>query len=177
MDRASIERVRRRRTARGAKAHSDGRAAHRQAGDGQVVAPTHGSEPPLESGSTLCTTSTYFRTLQADCTPAPPNDIERRLAEHQEGLSRWTRSRGPWQLVHQGPLPTRSDAIRRERQLKVGAGPCGSTAGRLCTRRTEDQRRAPGGQRDRRLCRPVAGTARTAGGSSLRSGPSPRPRT
>jgi predicted GIY-YIG superfamily endonuclease len=49
-------------------------------------------------------------------------DLRRRLAEHQEGRSRWTRNRGPWQLVHYESFPNRSGATRRERQLKSGSG-------------------------------------------------------
>jgi putative endonuclease len=49
-------------------------------------------------------------------------EIERRLQEHQRGLARWTASRGPWQLVHREEFSTRSEAMKRERQLKAGQG-------------------------------------------------------
>ena len=49
-------------------------------------------------------------------------DLHRRLYEHQHGLARYTKSRGPWQLVHQEEYPTRSEAMVRERYLKSGAG-------------------------------------------------------
>jgi len=37
-------------------------------------------------------------------------DLDRRLLEHQQGLARYTRNRGPWRLVYQekyrpGPMP------------------------------------------------------------------------
>ena len=64
----------------------------------------------------------FFGTLAGRLYIGSTNDMERRLAEHQEGLSRWTRNRGPWELVHQEPFPTRSDAMRRERQLKSAQG-------------------------------------------------------
>jgi len=47
-------------------------------------------------------------------------DLDRRLSEHDSGLVRWTRERGPWRLVHQEIFATRADAWRRERQLKRG---------------------------------------------------------
>ena len=43
-----------------------------------------------------------------------------RLVHHRNGDSRWTRSRGPWQLVHVEEFPTRSEAMIRERILKNG---------------------------------------------------------
>ena len=47
-------------------------------------------------------------------------DMERRLAQHQAGTARWTKSHGPWQLVHQENYPTRAEAMRRETELKSG---------------------------------------------------------
>ena len=46
-------------------------------------------------------------------------DPDRRLAYHNRGLSRFTRSRGPWRLAYKEAFATRRDAIRRERQLKA----------------------------------------------------------
>ena len=50
------------------------------------------------------------------------NDLERRLAEHGSGTSRWTKSRGAWDLVYQEAFPSRASAMRRERALKSGQG-------------------------------------------------------
>jgi predicted GIY-YIG superfamily endonuclease len=36
------------------------------------------------------------------------------------GVSRWTRSRGPWDLVHSETFATRREAMARERSLKSG---------------------------------------------------------
>ena len=47
-------------------------------------------------------------------------DLERRLFEHQNGLGRWTRNRGPWEVVLTEQYTTRADAMRRERNLKAG---------------------------------------------------------
>ena len=47
-------------------------------------------------------------------------DLQRRLAEHQAGAARWTRGRGPWELVLAEEFATRAEAMRRERQLKSG---------------------------------------------------------
>jgi len=41
-----------------------------------------------------------------------------RLAEHQRGQTRSTRSRGPWTLVYHEGFDTLAEARRRERQLK-----------------------------------------------------------
>ncbi len=48
------------------------------------------------------------------------NDLARRLEEHNSGLSRWTRGRGPWVLVFREDYPTRAEAMRREKELKTG---------------------------------------------------------
>ena len=47
-------------------------------------------------------------------------DLERRLAAHREGRSRWTATRGPWELVQREEYGTRGEAIQRERTLKGG---------------------------------------------------------
>ena len=46
-------------------------------------------------------------------------DVETRLAQHNANAgARFTRGRGPWQVVHrEGPL-THGDALRREAALK-----------------------------------------------------------
>ncbi len=49
-------------------------------------------------------------------------DLERRLFEHQHGLAHWTSSRGPWQLLYREELPSRSEAMQREKALKSGQG-------------------------------------------------------
>jgi putative endonuclease len=45
-----------------------------------------------------------------------------RLQQHQRDEAGWTRSRGPWNLVHHEDYATRSDAMRREKFLKSGHG-------------------------------------------------------
>jgi putative endonuclease len=49
-------------------------------------------------------------------------DLPRRLTEHAERLSFFTKAGGPWDLVHQEPFATRSEAMRRERYFKTGKG-------------------------------------------------------
>ena len=46
-------------------------------------------------------------------------DVDARLAQHNaNGGARFTRGRGPWQVIHtEGPL-AHGDALRRERALK-----------------------------------------------------------
>jgi len=45
-----------------------------------------------------------------------------RLAEHNAGLSRWTRTHGPWSLVYQETYDDKNAALGREKFLKTGAG-------------------------------------------------------
>ena len=46
-------------------------------------------------------------------------DVEARLAQHQEGKgAKYTRGRGPLQLVYHEPCGTRAEALRRERVIK-----------------------------------------------------------
>ena len=46
------------------------------------------------------------------------NDLERRVAEHNEGQTKSTRGRGPWLLVLSEPFDTKEAAFARERQIK-----------------------------------------------------------
>ncbi|MHB8111489.1 MAG: GIY-YIG nuclease family protein [Syntrophorhabdaceae bacterium] len=48
------------------------------------------------------------------------SDIEKRLHEHNEGKygAKYTRGRRPVKLVYQEPCPTKSDALKREREIK-----------------------------------------------------------
>jgi len=47
-------------------------------------------------------------------------DLNKRLHQHQEGEGGWTHGRGPWELVHYETFTNRSEAMRRERNLKRG---------------------------------------------------------
>jgi len=53
-------------------------------------------------------------------------DLERRLAQHSDPEFRGTlytkRHRGPWRLIHSEEHPSRTAAMRRERELKTGKG-------------------------------------------------------
>ncbi len=58
-----------------------------------------------------CKDSTYYTGYTVD--------IDRRLAEHQQGLaSKYTRGRTPVELVYLESLPTKSEAMQREHQIK-----------------------------------------------------------
>lgn len=46
------------------------------------------------------------------------NSIERRLGQHNDGLSRSTAPYKPWVLVYAEEYETRADAMKRERYLK-----------------------------------------------------------
>jgi putative endonuclease len=51
-------------------------------------------------------------------------NIERRLVEHnaKRGNHFTAKVQGEWELVYQESVPTRSDALRREKQLKSFRG-------------------------------------------------------
>jgi len=48
------------------------------------------------------------------------SDLEKRLHEHNQGKNgaKYTRGRRPVKLVYQEPCLTRSDALKREREIK-----------------------------------------------------------
>ena len=47
-------------------------------------------------------------------------DVEARLQAHHEGKgARYTRGRGPFELVYQEPAGTQANATRRERAIKL----------------------------------------------------------
>ena len=50
------------------------------------------------------------------------DNLERRLAEHQRGKTRYTRHAGPFELAYFEEHATRLVARRRERALKGGQG-------------------------------------------------------
>jgi putative endonuclease len=49
-------------------------------------------------------------------------DVTHRLGQHNSGITKSTKGRGPWVVVHQEEFATRADAMYRERQLKTGQG-------------------------------------------------------
>ena len=49
-------------------------------------------------------------------------DVRHRLGQHNSGIAKSTKDRGPWVVVHQEEFATRADAMYREQQLKTGQG-------------------------------------------------------
>ena len=49
-------------------------------------------------------------------------NLLQRLAQHNSGITKSTKNRGPWELVHQEVFQTRAEAMRRERYWKSGRG-------------------------------------------------------
>jgi len=49
-------------------------------------------------------------------------NLEARLKAHNDGLSPYTKGRGPWELMYSEEFPTRSEAMKREKFLKTGKG-------------------------------------------------------
>lgn len=50
------------------------------------------------------------------------SNLEKRLKDHNSGLSVYTKNRGPWKLVFQEDYNSRSEAMLREKYLKTGKG-------------------------------------------------------
>ena len=50
------------------------------------------------------------------------SDLTQRLGQHNHGVTKSTKNRGPWELVHQEKFAMRGEAMRRERFLKSGQG-------------------------------------------------------
>jgi putative endonuclease len=50
------------------------------------------------------------------------SDLTQRLGQHNSGITKSTRNRGPWKLIHQESFPARADGMRREKFLKTGQG-------------------------------------------------------
>jgi putative endonuclease len=46
------------------------------------------------------------------------SDLDKRIKQHNDGESKYTSKRGPWNLVYFEVLNTRSESLRRERFLK-----------------------------------------------------------
>jgi putative endonuclease len=45
-------------------------------------------------------------------------DLEERLQRHNQGRSKFTKSKRPWNLLHSETFKSRSEAIKRESDLK-----------------------------------------------------------
>ena len=50
------------------------------------------------------------------------SDLTQRLGQHNHGITKSTKNRGPWEMVHREELKTRPEAVRREGFLKDWAG-------------------------------------------------------
>ena len=49
-------------------------------------------------------------------------DLEKRLNEHNSGLSNYTKRFMPWKIIYTEKFETRTEAIKREKQLKSQKG-------------------------------------------------------
>ena len=48
--------------------------------------------------------------------------VEQRIGQHNAGVTKSTKNRGPWRLVYQEKYDSRAEAMRREKFLKSGKG-------------------------------------------------------
>jgi putative endonuclease len=46
------------------------------------------------------------------------NDLDARLSKHNDGLSKYSSSKMPWRLVYFEMFETRTEAIKRENEIK-----------------------------------------------------------
>ena len=51
------------------------------------------------------------------------NDLDHRMSKHFDGLSKYTATKRPWKLVYFEIFDSRSEAIKREKQLKSWKNP------------------------------------------------------
>ena len=47
------------------------------------------------------------------------NNIDRRIKEHNNGLSKYTKNKGPWIIQYKEIYTTLSEARKREKQIKA----------------------------------------------------------
>ena len=45
-------------------------------------------------------------------------DLDKRLVRHNQGRSKYTKSKIPWKLVYHEDYPDRSSAMKREQEIK-----------------------------------------------------------
>lgn len=50
------------------------------------------------------------------------NNLQKRIYEHNAGVSRYTKGKGPWELCYAEQFETRSEAQKRELFFKSGKG-------------------------------------------------------
>jgi putative endonuclease len=50
------------------------------------------------------------------------NNLKNRMKAHNEGLSPYTKGRGPWKLIYHESFTTRAEAMAREKYFKTGKG-------------------------------------------------------
>jgi len=64
----------------------------------------------------------YSKTVRKKYTGYTEN-VSIRLRQHNEGtLSRFTKNKGPWELIYTEEFINKADALKREKYLKTGAG-------------------------------------------------------
>ena len=50
------------------------------------------------------------------------NDLKKRLEQHNQGLSTYTKVHGPWKVIYTEVYNNREDANKREKYLKSASG-------------------------------------------------------
>ena len=50
------------------------------------------------------------------------SNLTQRLGQHNQGITKSTKNRGPWEVVYKESYSSRAEATRREKYLKSGKG-------------------------------------------------------
>ena len=50
------------------------------------------------------------------------NNLENRIYAHNNGMSPYTKGKGPWELIYFEECNSRGEAMKREKYLKTGKG-------------------------------------------------------
>lgn len=82
--------------------------------------------PPLNPCLVEASDRRYVYVLQSEKTEQLytgfTSDLEHRVGQHDAGITKSTKNRGPWRLVYQEQYDSRAEAMRREKFLKSGKG-------------------------------------------------------
>ncbi len=49
-------------------------------------------------------------------------ELSERVYEHNTSKSKWTKYKGPWELIYSEKYPTKGEAYKREKQIKKYKG-------------------------------------------------------
>ena len=74
------------------------------------------------SGGTIFTVYVIYSTKFDRLYIGQTSDISKRLIQHNSGLSKSTKHYVPWKVIYNEELKTRSESMKREKELKSHKG-------------------------------------------------------